>query len=259
MAVRGQRMSSNRAKVAWAGMAVVLMAGCTNHTAANTAASASQTPGHIVVVLDPGHNGGNATHLATINQLVPDGRGTVKACNTTGTTTDTGYGEHAFNWDVANRIRTELETHGIDVVMTRKDDESVGPCVNERAAIGNRAAAAVVVSIHADAAATDSHGFHVNYSYPALNPSQDTQSPRLARTLRDALVGAGFSPANYIGADGLYPRSDLAGLNLSDRPTALVECGNMHNPDDAAVQTSADGRQRYADAVTAGIRSYLGR
>src|SRR4051812_17283968 len=38
-----------------------------------------------VVVLDPGHNGGNAAHAAQINKLVPAGRGQTKPCNTTGT------------------------------------------------------------------------------------------------------------------------------------------------------------------------------
>ena len=36
-----------------------------------------------VVVLDPGHNGGNAAAPAAINRQVPDGRGGTKACNTT--------------------------------------------------------------------------------------------------------------------------------------------------------------------------------
>src|SRR5690242_3600524 len=53
-----------------------------------------------VVVLDPGHNGGNAANPLEINRLVPDGRGGRKPCNTTGTATDSGYPEHAFNFDV---------------------------------------------------------------------------------------------------------------------------------------------------------------
>ena len=39
-------------------------------------------------------------------------------------------------------------------------------------------------------------------------------------------------PANYIGQGGLYPRSDLAGLNLAQYPSILVELGNMKNPAD---------------------------
>lgn len=211
-----------------------------------------------VVVLDPGHNGGNAGHPAQINALVPAGRGQEKACNTTGTSTDAGYTEHAFNWDVANRVRAELTAKGYTVVMTRPDDTGVGPCVNERAAIGNQANAAAVVSIHGDGStASGAHGFHVEYSSPALNAEQGTPSIALAAAVRDAVHAQGFALSDYLGTNGLYGRADLAGLNLSDRPAVLIECGNMRDAGDAAVMTSAAGRQRIADGIAAGIIAYL--
>jgi N-acetylmuramoyl-L-alanine amidase len=65
-------------------------------------------------------------------------------------------------------------------------------------------------------------------------------------------------PANYIGQAGLYPRADLAGLNLAQFPSVLVELGNMKNPADAALIESPEGRQKYADAVVKGIAGFLG-
>ena len=59
-------------------------------------AAASAIAGTIVF-LDPGHNGAND---ASINRKVTNGRGGTKECQTTGTTTDHGYPEHTFNWDV---------------------------------------------------------------------------------------------------------------------------------------------------------------
>jgi N-acetylmuramoyl-L-alanine amidase len=47
--------------------------------------------------------------------------------------------------------------------MTRTDNNGVGPCIDERAAIGNRAHAAVGVSIHADGGPVTGRGFHVIY------------------------------------------------------------------------------------------------
>ncbi|HEX4726332.1 MAG TPA: N-acetylmuramoyl-L-alanine amidase, partial [Jatrophihabitans sp.] len=114
-----------------------------------------------VIVLNPGHNGGNAANAAAINRQVPAGFGQYKACDTTGTETNAGYQEHAFNWDVSLRVRTILQAHGVRVIMTRDSDTGVGPCVDERARIGNQAGVAAVVSIHADGAATTGHGFHV--------------------------------------------------------------------------------------------------
>ncbi len=212
-----------------------------------------------VVVLDPGHNGGNGSHPAEINRQVPAGRGKTKACNTTGTATNAGYSEHAFTWDVSVRVRDLLSARGVRVVLTRANDSGVGPCVNERAAIGNRENATAVVSIHADGSTSaGAHGFHVAYSSPALNAAQGEPSLRLARVMRDGMRSAGLATSNYIGSDGLSPRNDLAGLNLSERPSVLVECGNMRDATEAATLSSADGRQRYAKAIADGILVYLG-
>ena len=210
-----------------------------------------------VVVLDPGHNGGNAGAPAAINRQVPDGRGGTKACNTTGTSTDAGYAEHAFTLDVAQRVEKRLVASGVRVELTRTDDDGVGPCVDERGSAGERAGADAVVSIHADGAAPSGKGFHVAYSDPPLNTAQRGPARALAADLRDGLVAAGFPRSTYIGRDGLSPRTDLAGLNLSTRPTALVECANMRNAAEAAVVASAAGRDRYAAAIADGIPRFL--
>ncbi|MEU7789441.1 MULTISPECIES: N-acetylmuramoyl-L-alanine amidase [unclassified Amycolatopsis] len=211
-----------------------------------------------VVVLDPGHNGGNASHPAEINRPVPAGRGQTKPCNTTGTATNAGYPEHAFTFDVAHRVGDALAAKGIRVVYTRQDDTGVGPCVDRRAAIGNEANADAVVSIHADGStAAGANGFHVAYSSPPLNESQGPPSLRLAEVLRDTMRTGGFSTANYIGGNGLSARGDLGGLNLSTRPAALVECGNMRNAAEAARMTSAAGRQQFAASIAAAIEAYL--
>jgi N-acetylmuramoyl-L-alanine amidase len=236
-------------------------------TTSSTTTSAAHSPSSTAqparraatVVLDPGHNGGNAAHPEVINQQVPAGRGRTKPCNTTGTATDAGYSEHAFAWDVSVRVRDLLAAQGIRVIMTRPDDTGVGPCVDRRAAIGNAAGADAVVSIHADGAAADGRGFHVAYSDPPLNGSQGTPSTSLASTVRDALHGGGFTPSTYIGSGGLDGRDDLAGLNLSQRPAVLIECANMRNGAEAAVVSSAAGRARYAAAIAGGVLAWLAR
>lgn len=217
-----------------------------------------QTPSGRVVVLDPGHNGGNSTHLSEIDRPVPDGRGGTKACNTTGTQTDAGYPEHSFTFDVALRMETELTAAGVRVVLTRPTDTGVGPCVDVRGTAGQRAGADAVVSIHADGAPAAGSGFHVALSAPPLDPAQAGPAHVLGLALRDALRGGGFHDADYIGQAGISQRNDLAGLNFATRPAALVECANMRNPAEAAVVSSPAGRQRYADALTRGILAFLG-
>ena len=214
-------------------------------------------------MLNPGHDGGNASHTREINRLVPAGYGRMKACDTTGTTTNAGYPEHAFNWDVALRVRRLLQAQGIRVIMTRPNDTGVGPCVDRRAAIGNHAYVAAVVSIHADGAPSSGHGFHVNQD--SRRPQGATaavarRSRALGRAVHDALArSSGLVPSTYIGQNGYYFRDDLAGLNLATRPATFLELGNMRNAGDAARQSSRSGRARIARAVAAGILAFLGR
>jgi N-acetylmuramoyl-L-alanine amidase len=213
------------------------------------------------VVLNPGHNGGNAAHPDEINRLVPAGYGVEKACDTTGTNTDAGYPEHAFNWSVAKDVAAILREHGVRVVMTRPDDTGVGPCVDERAAIGNKPGVAAVVSIHADGADPAGHGFHVNQDSRIPDGATKAvahRSDRLGQAIHAALVrSSGLVPSTYIGTDGYFYRTDLAGLDLARRPATFLELGNMRNAGDAALQSSAAGRQRIAGAIAAGILAYL--
>jgi N-acetylmuramoyl-L-alanine amidase len=207
-----------------------------------------------IVFLDPGHNGANDS---SINRQVVNGRGGTKECQTSGTSTDGGYPEHSFNWDTVLRIREQLTQLGVRTALSRGNDNALGPCVDERAAMANALHPDAVVSIHADGGPPDGRGFHVNYSNPPLNEAQAGPAVQFAQVMRDQLVASGLRPSTYRGTDGLYGRADLAGLNLAQYPSILIETGNMKNADEAAVLTSADGRARYASAVTRGIAAYL--
>ena len=209
------------------------------------------------VVLDAGHGASSESPLTT---QVPNGRGGTKDCQTTGTSTDAGFPEHTFNWDVVSKIRSALTARGVEVVLTRADDSGPAPCVDARAASANAVRPDAIVSIHGDGGPPSGSGFHVNYSAPPIAdaPSQGEPSMRLATTMRDALAGAKLVESTYIGAGGLYGRGDLAGLNLARYPAVLVELGNMRNADDAARMSSDEGRAVYAAAVANGIVAYLG-
>ncbi|WP_127130034.1 N-acetylmuramoyl-L-alanine amidase [Georgenia sp. SYP-B2076] len=208
------------------------------------------------VVLDPGHNGGNGSAAAEVNALVEDGRGAAKACNTVGTSTASGYPEHAFTWDVAVRARAVLEADGAQVTLTRESDDGVGPCVDVRGRMAQDLDADLTVSLHADGADDPTvRGYFAIVSAPPLNEAQGTPSLALARALLEALAGAGFTPSSsYPGA--LSERADLATLNWAQRPAVMLELAEMRNPEEASLTESEDGRQRYADAVAAGIAGW---
>ncbi len=211
------------------------------------------------IVVDPGHNGANASHPAAINRLVPAG-GFRKACDTTGTATNDGrLSEAAFTLAVAKQLRARLQAAGARVVMTRTTNAGVGPCVNRRAAIGNLAHADVAISIHADGGPPGGRGFHVIAPAPITGRSTRIIRPslRLARAVRAALRGAGLHTATYIAGDGLVQRTDLAGLNLSAVPKVFTELGNMRNAHDARQLESPAWRARVAAAIARAIAADL--
>jgi N-acetylmuramoyl-L-alanine amidase len=211
-----------------------------------------------VVAIDPGHNGGNAANPGYINQLVWNGRAP-ETCDTTGTATNAGYPEHAFNFDVATRLAALLRARGASVVLTRSNDTGVGPCVDQRAAIGNQAGADAVVDIHADGGPPGGRGVALLEPLPdGINDAVISASDQLAVDLRDAFVnGTGEPWSNYDGTQGLQPRSDLAGLNLTTVPKALIECANMRNATDAGLVTNSTWRGQAAASLAGGLSRYL--
>ncbi|MEV5615308.1 N-acetylmuramoyl-L-alanine amidase [Streptomyces bacillaris] len=215
------------------------------------------------VVIDPGHNPRNREHTKEINQQVDIGTGR-KECDTTGTSTNAGYAEARFTLDVSHRLRELLQAQGARVVLTHDDDRPFGPCIDERARIGNEAKADAVVSVHADGSAVGNRGFHV--ILPAAVKGGGADTSKIVKSSAD--LGAriaghfvrttGSAPSNYIGGGtGLDTRGDLGGLNLSTVPKVFVECGNMRDPEDAALLTDAGWRQKAARGMADGIAAYL--
>lgn len=238
-------------------------------SAGPTSASAKPRPGGPLtgrtVVIDPGHNPGNRNHTREISSQVDMGTGR-KECDTTGTATNSGYAEALFTLDVSRRLRTLLEDRGARVVLTHDGDRPFGPCVDERARIGNKERADAVVSVHADGSATGNRGFHVILPAAVNGDGADTAKiVAPSRELGVRIAGnfvrtTGSAPSNYIGGDtGLDTRDDLGGLNLSTVPKVFIECGNMRDPKDAALLTSADWRQKAALGMAEGVSSYLKR
>ena len=211
------------------------------------------------VVLDPGHNGGNAAHAREIARLVDAGTHR-KACDTVGAQTARGYPEWAFTMDVARRLARILRAAGARVVLTRTSSRGWGPCITRRAAIGNRAHAAAGISIHADGGPTGGRGFHVIHPVRIRGLTDDIAAPsrRLGLAVRAAYrAGTGMPYASYVGGSGLVARGDLGGLNLSDVPKVFVEAGNMRNARDAALLSDPRFRERIALALARGLDSFL--
>ncbi|MGV9775684.1 N-acetylmuramoyl-L-alanine amidase [Streptosporangium sp. NPDC003464] len=212
-----------------------------------------------VVVVDPGHNGLNYKFPAKINKQV-NVLTQWKACDTTGTATNNGYSEAAFTWDVSQRLAKILRERGATVKLTRPNNSGVGPCITERAAIGNKAKADAAISVHADGAAPAGHGFHVIIPKKINGPVDPVvgASRELGLDVRDSIKSvAGMPYSTYVGSKALSFRNDLGGLNLSTVPKIFVECGNMRNSGDAAKFQNPAFRQKMALSLADGLQNYL--
>ena len=211
-----------------------------------------------VIAIDPGHNGGNAAHPDIINAPV-DAGGFTKACNTVGAATDDGYSEARVNIEVSLTLRELLVAEGATVHLSREDDDGVGPCIDERGRFAGEVGADLLVSVHADGAAPEAHGFHV--IRPGLVEGYTEgiveESAVLANAVRDALRGGGLTPATYVGEAGLVERTDLGTLNNATVPAVLVELGNLRHAGDAALLTDPAGQAEVAGYLLEGLSGYL--
>lgn len=211
-----------------------------------------------VVGIDPGHNGGNAADPGYIDQTIWNGRAS-ETCDTTGTATDSGYTEAQYNFNVAQYLRSDLQRAGARVVLTRTTNTGVGPCVNRRAAMLNRAHADVAIDIHADGGPPSGRGFSI------LEPVADGPNDKVigssaqfgSDVMAEMLRHTPMPVSDYYGHNGVAPRDDLAGLNLATEPKVLIECGNMRNATDAQLLTSAAFQKQVAAALTAAITRFL--
>ncbi|HET9077643.1 MAG TPA: N-acetylmuramoyl-L-alanine amidase [Acidimicrobiales bacterium] len=211
-----------------------------------------------VIGIDPGHNGGNGSDPAFLAQPVWNGR-TWENCDTTGTETDAGYTEAAFNFDVATRLAAILRSWGATVVMTRTSNSGLGPCVDQRAAILDQAGSDAALDIHADGGPPGGQGVAV--LEPVADGPNDgviAASDRLASIVLSQFQAATGEPvSSYDGVNGLQPRSDLAGLNLTTVPKVLIEAANMRNSADAARLTDPAWRQAAAGGLARALSQYL--
>jgi N-acetylmuramoyl-L-alanine amidase len=211
-----------------------------------------------VVGIDPGHNGLNYSAPQIIDQPVWNGREN-EACDTTGTATDSGYTEAQYNFNVATYLAADLTAEGARVVLTRPNNAGIGPCITTRAAIINDAHADVAVDIHADGGPAGGRGFTV--LEPVADGPNDgviASSAAFAAILRTTFAAQTVMPVStYDGVDGLQPRDDLAGLNLTTVPKVLIETGNMRNATDAALLVTPAFQQSAAAAMARAITIFL--
>ena len=224
-----------------------------------------------VVVIDPGHGGGDA--------------GTVSPA--------TGMPEKTVVLEMSKVLARRLrETGRYEVVVTRTEDVFLG--LGERVRIARARHADLLLSIHADA--EYDHSVRGATIYTLAEKASDEQAAALAakENQSDALAGHVVEEAESEVADILadltlretrrlslglardlldeyrrhgrlvknapHRQAGLKVLRAHDIPSALIELGFLSNKEDEALLTSADWREKTAGSIIAAVdRWFAGR
>ena len=170
----------------------------------------------------------------------------------------TGINESDLNLQIVFALKTELETLGFEVALTRKTDAGLYGTtakgfkrrdMEKRKEIILEEKPALVVSVHQNKYPSKAQrGAQVFYRKNATN------GKKLALALQDKLNA-------LYAEDGVKARKATAGeffmLNITNAPSVSVECGFLSSPLDENLLTSGAWQKRLAENISAGIMAYL--
>lgn len=214
-------------------------------------AAETPVPGRLAglkIGIDPGHQekGNNE------KEAVAPGSKKKKAKVASGTRGRvTKIPEYMTVLEISLKLRDALVAEGAEVMMTRETHD-VDISNQERAIMMNDWGADLVLRIHCDGSTKKSAngiGLFVNKSYPISKESR-----RAAEAILPRMVEATGAKKR-----GVYERDTYTGLNWSEVPCILVECGYLTNPDEDEKLNDHDYQLLLAQGMVEGICDYFGR
>ncbi|MFH1219252.1 MAG: N-acetylmuramoyl-L-alanine amidase [Candidatus Eisenbacteria bacterium] len=117
-----------------------------------------------LVVIDPGHGGDNHGSIGP-----------------------SGYAEEESNLILAMKLKSKLETRGVDVILTRDDDTSVS--LKTRTDVANSVGADLFISLHANGfTSEETRGFEVYFLSPASDEDARSVAAQENASAEPALV-----------------------------------------------------------------------
>lgn len=158
---------------------------------------------------------------------------------------NSSYPEAVLNLDLAQRLRSRLESLGATVSMTRTGNYTVGN--EERMDIVRNEKPDYTIAIHRNSSASSSPNGFASYHFAPFS----------------------FNAARYVYNDftntGLFSETKWSGIKwhyyylgrVSVCPVVLIECGYVSNNSDYSKMLDDDFNNRSADALTQGIVDYF--
>lgn len=180
------------------------------------------------VVLDPGHG------VETAGKRSPDGK----------------YLEHEFNLDMAQRLKAQLERHGVSVTLTRSTEHDV--TLEDRVSVSNAIKPDLFVSLHSNASGegwTDPSGYGIYTSSADDTAGRNKAAKAILKQAADSGV--------EIWGSGLH-HSRLYVLVNTVSPAVLIEHGFHTNINEVELLKTDVYRDFLAMVDAKGILDYLG-
>lgn len=167
--------------------------------------------------------------------------------------------ESKTNLAIALAVKKYLTNNGVNVVMTRTTDNSLGSSEMEdllaRAKIANDANATLFVSIHNNAfTSSEASGTMVLYADTKNKLNYGITSKTLAGNILDPLVDA-----MGLLDRGIVESPRMVVLYKTDMPSVLIECGFVTCPKDREILLNSQSIEEIAYAISEGIIKTLSK
>lgn len=161
-----------------------------------------------------------------------------------------GTHEADLNLAVAQYLKTQLEDHSAQVIMTRADDNAIADNKDddmaERRRIIKQSDSDIVISIHMNFYEGDPQ----TCGPVALFMPGSVEGKRLADAVQKSMN-------NTMNADGIARSESLYILKSGNQPCLLVECGYLSNEEEERRLSQSDYKQKVAKAIYKGIEEYF--
>ena len=197
---------------------------------------------NITIVIDPGHSSTGTSG----NEPVSPNSSTTKLKDGLGATGSyTNIPEHKTNMSVALLVTSK----GYNVILTKQDVAESKSNI-ERAEVGNKNNADLVVRIHADSAENSSisgASMHV----PANN-EYTSSFYKISKSYGTTILNT-YVDEIGIKNRGVIERNDLTGFNWSKVPVVLIEMGFLSNKEDDNFVSNTANHPKIAKAISDGI------
>lgn len=205
------------------------------------------------IAIDPGHQSPNVD-MSDKEPLGP-GSQEMKMKATGGTQGKfTGVPEYELNLNISKQLRTELETRGYEVLLTREDNETA-ISNKERAVLAGEWGADIYVRIHGNG--SENSGVHGAMTMiPSQNNPFVSHLYEKSYALGDAVIQS-YCQSCGMKNNGVQLFDNMTGINWSSVPVIILEMGFMTNETDDRNMQDPEYQKLMVKGIADGIDNYF--